>query len=195
MLRKPKIDIISILEENEAFIDGHFELPCGLHVQSYIDTQAVMQYPNVASKIGVALGDLFNGKIDAVFSPTPENSNIAQEVARVKKARALFAINENGTMQLKGNVKINPGENILIVDNVTMTCRKVRQAVSLIKMFKANPVGIAVIVDRSVTGAVGTIPLRSLLSYPLDTYEPENCPMCKAGTELTKKGNMADERN
>lgn len=188
MLRKPKIDIISVLEEHEAFIDGHFELPCGLHVQSYIDTSAVMQYPNVAAKIGAALADLFEEKIDAVFAPTPENSNIAQEVARIKKARAIFATNEGGSMQLKGSMKINSGENILIVDNVTMTCRKVREAVSLIQMLKANPVGIAVIVDRSITGAVGKIPLRSLLCYPLDTFEPAECPMCKAGAELIKKG-------
>lgn len=188
MLRKPKIDIISVLEEHEAFIDSHFELPCGLHVQSYIDTAAVMQYPNIAAKIGAALADLFEEKIDAVFAPTPENSNIAQEVARVKKARAIFATNDGGSMQLKGSMKINSGENILIVDNVTMTCRKVREAISLIQMLKANPVGIAVIVDRSITGAVGKIPLRSLLCYPLDTFEPENCPMCKAGVELTNKG-------
>ncbi|MBR1981010.1 hypothetical protein [Candidatus Proelusimicrobium excrementi] len=188
MLRKPKIDIISVLEENEAFIDGHFELPCGLHVQSYVDTAAVTQYPNLAAKIGAALGDLFDVRVDAVFAPTPENSILAQEVARFKNARALFATDAGGSMQLKGSMKINPGENVLIVDNVTMTCRKVREAVSLIQMMKANAVGAAVIVDRSSTGAVGNIPLRSLLSYPLDTYEPEVCPMCKAGTKLIKKG-------
>ena len=59
MLRKPKIDIISVLEENEAFIDGHFELPGGLHIQNYVDTAAVMHDPNVAAKIGAALADLF----------------------------------------------------------------------------------------------------------------------------------------
>ena len=188
MLRKPKIDIISVLEENEAFIDGHFELPGGLHIQNYVDTAAVMQYPNLAAKIGAALADLFEGPVDAVFSPTPENSILAQEVARVKNARAVFATDADGTMQLKGVMKINPGENVLIVDNVTMTCRKVREAASLIKMLKANVVGAAVIVDRSTTGAVGNMALRSLLSYPLDSYKPEDCPMCKAGVNLTKKG-------
>lgn len=188
MLRKPKIDIISVLEENEAFIDGHFELPGGLHIQNYVDTAAVMQYPNLAAKIGAALADLFEGPVDAVFSPTPENSILAQEVARVKNARAVFATEAGGTMQLKGVMKINPGENVLIVDNVTMTCRKVREAASLIKMLKANVVGAAVIVDRSTTGAVGNMALRSLLSYPLDSYKPEDCPMCKAGVNLTKKG-------
>ncbi len=188
MLRKPKIDIISVLEENEAFIDGHFELPGGLHIQNYVDTAAVMQYPNLAAKIGSALADLFEGPVDAVFSPTAENSILAQEVARVKNARAVYATDAGGAMQLKGSMKINPGENILIVDNVTMTCRKVREAASLIKMLKANVVGAAVIVDRSTTGAVGNIALRSLLSYPLDSYKPEDCPMCKAGVNLTKKG-------
>lgn len=188
MLRKPKIDIVSILEENDAFIDGHFELPGGLHIQNYVDTAAVMQYPNLAAKIGAALADLFEGPVDAVFSPTPENSILAQEVARAKNARAIYATYHSGSMQLKGVMRINPGENILIVDNVTMACRKVREAAALIKMLKANVIGAAVIVDRSTTGAVGNIALRSLLSYPLDSYNPEDCPMCKAGVVLTKKG-------
>ena len=187
-MRKPKFDIISILGETEAIKDGHFELPCGLHIQSYVDTSVIMQYPSMAAKIAKALADLFDKKVDVVFSATVENSIIAQEVARVKNARAVFAITEDGTMKLKGGMTIRPKENVLIVDNVTMTGRKVGEAAKLAFVLGANPIGVAVIVDRSDTGAIGHLPVRSLLSYPLDTYEPENCPMCKAKTKLTKAG-------
>jgi orotate phosphoribosyltransferase len=188
MPRKPKIDIISILGENAAVSDGHFELPCGLHIQSYVDTSVIMQYPSIASKIARALADLFDKKIDVVFSATAENSIIAQEVARVKRARSIFAIMENGVMKLKGGMTIRPSENVLIVDNVTMTGRKVKEAAGLVKLLNANPVGVAVIVDRSSGGAIGNLPLRSLLSYPLDTYHSDDCPLCKAGVKLTKAG-------
>jgi orotate phosphoribosyltransferase len=188
MIKKPKIDIISILGENDAIKDGHFELPCGLHIQSYVDTSVIMQYPSIASKIAKAMADLFDKKIDVVFSATVENAIIAQEVARVKNARAIFAITEDGTMKLKGGMVIRPKENVLIVDNVTMTGRKVKEAVSLVRLLNANAVGVAVIVDRSSSGAIGNLPLRSLLSYPLDTYEPAKCPMCKTKTNLTRIG-------
>ncbi len=188
MLKKRNIDIISILGENDAITDGHFELPCGLHIQSYVDTNVVMQYPGVASRIAASLADLFDKKPDVVLAPTAENSILAQEVARVKNARSVFAVMENGVMKLKGSMNIKPEEKVLIVDNVTMTGRKVNEAVSLVKMLNAHVIGVAVIVDRSCGGAVGNVPLRALLSYPLDTYEPSQCPMCKAGIKLVKKG-------
>jgi len=188
MLKKHNIDILSILGENDAFTEGHFELPCGLHIQSYIETDAVMQYPGIASRIAASLADLFDKEIDVVLAPTAENSILAQEVAKIKKARSVFAVYDNGVMKLKGLMNIKPEEKVLIVDNVTMKGRKIKEAIALVKMLNAQAIGVAVIVDRSNCGALGNVPLRSLLSYPLDTYEPANCPMCKAGIKLVKKG-------
>ncbi len=188
MLKKPQIDIVSILEENEAIIDGHFQLPCGRHIQSYIDTAVVMQYPSIASKIAKALAALFDKKIDAVFAATPENSVLAQEVARAVNARSLFAVTENGEMKIKGALTVNAGEKVLIVDNVTMTGRKVEEAVTLLNILQADIVGVAVIVDRSSGSLSSNVPLRALFNYPLDTYSPEECPLCKAGIKLIKTG-------
>ncbi len=188
MLKKPQIDIAAILQECEAFIDGHFELAGGRHVQSYVDTAMAMQYPSIASKIAKALMALFDKKIDAVLSPTAENSILAQEVARVAGCRSLFASDEDGVMKLRGATTINPKESVLIVDNVTMSGRKVEEAVSLVKMLKGNVVGVAVIVDRSSAAPKSGVPLRALLHYPLDTYAAEDCPLCKAGVELKRKG-------
>ena len=187
-MRKSKLDIISILGENAAIMDGHFELPCGRHVQSYVDTSVIMQYPSIAGKVAKALADLFDKKVDVVFSATAENSIIAQEVARVKNARSIFAITEGGAMKLKGGMTIRPGENVLIVDNVTVSGRKVREAANMVKLMKAVGVGVAVIVDRSDSGAIDNLPLRSLLSYPLELYEAEYCPMCKKKIKLEKSG-------
>ena len=61
-MRKQKIDMMSILQENEAIIDGHFELPNGLHIQSYIDTDVLFQYPGLTTKIAQALADLFDSQ-------------------------------------------------------------------------------------------------------------------------------------
>ncbi|MDR1683968.1 MAG: hypothetical protein LBR90_00700 [Elusimicrobiota bacterium] len=188
MLKKPKIDILSILGEAAAIIDGHFELPSGLHIQSYVDTSVVMQYPSMAAKIAKALVALFDKKADVIFAASAENSIIAQEVARACGARSIFAIEEAGVLKLKGGMTMRPGEKVLIVDNVTMTGRKVKEAAGMVKLYGATPLGIAVIADRSDCGSVADIPLRSLLSYPLETFKPQNCPLCKAKIKLTKMG-------
>ena len=187
-MRKQKIDMMSILQENEAIIEGHFELPNSLHIQNYIDTDVLFQYPGLTTKIAQGLADLFDKKIDVVLAPTAHNAIIAQEVARIKGARALTAICVNGKMRLKGHVKIEPGQKVLIVDNVSMTGRTSRQAAALVAMHQADTIGIAVIVDRSDSGAVDNIPLRSLLNYPLQTYYAGDCPMCKEGLTLKKTG-------
>lgn len=188
MLKKTDLDIMSILQENDAIIDGHFELPNGKHVQSYIDTDIVIQYPSLSTKIATALAGLFDKKIDVVFSPSSENAILAGEVARIKNARAICATQENGRMALKDSLIIRPNETVLIVDNVMMTGRKIMQAMQLLTPLHVHILGVAVIVDRSNGVTLENTPLRALLTYPLDIYEKEDCPMCKDNFPLIKKG-------
>lgn len=62
----------------------------------------------------------------------PSNSVLAQEVARVRGARAIFASrNEQGQMVLKHNFVLKPGERVLVVDDVTVGGRKLAQAIEL----------------------------------------------------------------
>ena len=190
-MRKPKFDIISILGETAAIKDGHFELPCGLHIQSYVDTSVIMQYPSMAAKIAKALADLFDKKIDVVFSATVENSIIAQEVARVKNARAVFAITEDGVMKLKGGMTIRPKENVLIVDNVTMTGRKVGEAAKLAFVLGANPIGVAAIVDRSGGTADFGVRFESIYRAVITSYSEDDCPLCEQGIPVVKPGSRA----
>ena len=108
---------------------------------------------------------------------TPSDSVLAQEVARVRGVRAIFASKgEKDEMILKHNFAINPGENVLIVDDVAVSGRKINRAIELVSRLGGDVMGVGVIVDRSMGYLPLTVPLRALLSYPMQTFTPTEKP-------------------
>jgi orotate phosphoribosyltransferase len=49
-------------------------------------------------------------------------------------------------------------------------------------------VAVAVITDRSQGDVDFGMPFQSLIKLSLPTYEPSDCPMCKAGLPIDKPG-------
>lgn len=183
---KGKFDIVGILQEHGAILSGHFKLPSGFHSQTYIQTSIVLQYPNIAQKIAKEMASKFQEIIDVVLSPNPAVIVIGQEIARIKKARSIFTERNEGIMVLKRNFKINEGEKVLIVDDVFTTGKICSEAIALVRNYKAKIVGICTIVDRSTGELPINIPVRALVSYPLEVYTPENCPLCKMNIPITE---------
>lgn len=185
-MAKSKFDIIGILQEHGAILNGHFQLPSGFHSQTYIQTSIVLQYPHIAQKIAKEMANKFPQEIDVVISPNPAIIVIGQEIARIKKARSIFTERVNGVMVLKRNFKIDENEKVLIVDDVFSTGKVCAEAISLARNYKAKIVGIAAIIDRS-TGELPffNVAVRALVSYPLELYTPENCPLCKKQIPIT----------
>ena len=85
------LDLLSLLQEHGAVVEGHFVMPSGFHSQTYIQTSLLLQHPHLAQKIAQAMSEKFPGRTDVVMALTPSNSVLAQEVARVRGARAIFA--------------------------------------------------------------------------------------------------------
>ncbi len=176
------LDLLSLLQEHGAVVEGHFVMPSGFHSQTYIQTSLLLQHPNLAQKIARAMSDKFAAHADVVMALTPSNSVLAQEVARVRGVRAIFASkDDNGEMILKHNFVIKPGETVLLVDDVTVGGRKVLRAEALVKASGAKVLGVAVMVDRSMGVLPLEVPLRALLSYPMQIFSAKNCPLCSSG--------------
>ncbi len=176
------LDLLSLLQEHGAVVEGHFEMPSGFHSQTYIQTSLLLQHPHLAQRIAQAMSEKFPAKADIVMALTPSNSVLAQEVARVRGARAIFASKDDkGKMILKHNFSIKPGETVLLVDDVTVGGRKVLRAQQLVENAGGKVIGISVMVDRSMGILPLEIPLRALLSYPIQTFAAKDCPLCKSG--------------
>ena len=183
---KSKFDIIGVLQEHGAILDGHFQLPSGFHSQTYIQTSIVLQYPTIAQKIAKEMAEKFSQNIDVVISPNPAVIGLGQEIARIKNARSIFTEKVEGIMVLKRNFKINENESVLIVDDVFSTGKICSQVISLVRNYKAKVIGIAAIIDRS-TGELPflNVPVRALASYPLELFTSDNCPLCKKAIPIT----------
>jgi orotate phosphoribosyltransferase len=74
------------------------------------------------------------------------------------------------------------------VDDILTTGGSVQQVVDAIKNLEGNLVGIGVLVDRSDKPIDFGVPLFSCVRSATIAYKPGECPLCAAGTPLTKRG-------
>ncbi|MBI4669406.1 MAG: orotate phosphoribosyltransferase [Elusimicrobia bacterium] len=195
MAKTAKLDLIGLLSEHGALLDGHFRLASGMHSANYVQTALILQYPHIAQKLAKAIASKFFHEIDCVCSPAMGAVVIGQEVARAKKCRAIFTERVNGVMVLRREFHINKGEKLLVVEDVLTTGRSTGEVVNLTRTHGAKVVGVAAIIDRSVVAPTFEIPFRSLISYPLEIYPADNCELCKKNVPLTSPGSRYLEPN
>ena len=75
---------------------------------------------------------------------------------------------------------------MLVVDDVAVSGRKINSAIDLVNKQGGNVIGVGVIVDRSMGYLPLTVPLRSLLAYPMQTFTAKECPLCAAKIPFTE---------
>lgn len=180
-----KMDLLGLLQEHGAVVHGHFQLASGLHSPTYVQTALVLQYPNIAQRIARALAAKFLHDVDVVIAPNMVSVVLGQEVARAKKCRAIFTERTGGMMALRRDFRIERGERALVVQDVLTTGRLTAEIVFLAQAYGAKVVGVGAVVDRSVAGLSLCVPVRTLISYPLQVFSPDTCPQCAQKSPLT----------
>jgi orotate phosphoribosyltransferase len=191
-----KTDILGLLQEHGAVVSGHFQLASGLHTPVYLQSAQVLQYPHVAQKIAKALVSKFPTKVEVVIAPGMSSAILGQEMARLYKCRAMFSERAGDMVTLRRGFRIDRGERALIVSDVVTSGRLTGELVTLAQAYGAKVAGVAAIVDRSMKGLSLQVPLRTLISYPLEVFAPEACPQCGAGvptTDATRRSTGAQE--
>ena len=115
-------EIIDVFKETGALLDGHFILTSGRHSSSYFQCARVLQHPQYLTHFAEMIAKHFNKeKIDAVISPAIGGVVLGTEVGRIFNTRTIFAERKDGDMCIRRGFKIEPGENILIVEDVITT--------------------------------------------------------------------------
>ena len=181
--------LLAIFRETGALLEGHFELTSGLHSPRYLQCALVLQHPPHAEWIGKALGLRFGDeRISAVVAPAIGGIIVAHETARALGARALFTEREAGVMTLRRGFRVEPGERVLVVEDVVTTGGSTRETIDAVRSAGGLVVGAGSAVDRS-GGAVDLgIRREALLTLEVPAYEPNECPLCKQGTPAIKPG-------
>ncbi|HEX78697.1 MAG TPA: orotate phosphoribosyltransferase [Dehalococcoidia bacterium] len=183
-------NIEGIFEKTGAILNGHFLLTSGLHSPVYWEKFRVLQFPNYTEQLCRLISTRFSKhKVDVVAGPTTGGIILAHEVGRQINARSIFAEKEGDDKRIfRRGLGINPGERVLIVDDVLTTGKSIREVLELVKKQGGDVVGIAVLVDRSEKKHKFGAPLFGCLRSVTQTYDPQHCPLCAAGVPLTKPG-------
>ncbi len=175
-----------------ALHEGHFRLSSGLHSPGYLQCALVLQHPQDAELLGAALGNLVRplGAV-TVLSPAMGGIVIGQEVGRALGVRAIFAERQDGTLTLRRGFALDPGEKVIVVEDVVTTGGSTRETMDVARAAGAIVVGACAIVDRSGGKQGLDVPFHTLLPMDVTTYQPDDCPLCKEGLPIVKPGSRA----
>lgn len=182
-------DILSIFKSSGALLDGHFCLTSGLHSPNYFQCSKVLQYPIYAEQLCQEIANHFSDKkISLVISPAVGGIVVGQEVGRLLGVRTIFAERENGEMKLRRGFEVFPDDRVLICEDVITTGGSVREVYHLLDNLHISVIGISSIVDRSNGKAQFAVPYFSLLKMDVESYQPDDCPLCAKGNPVHKPG-------
>lgn len=184
-----EIEVKKLLIDTGAILEGHFLLTSGLHSPLYVEKFQVLQYPEYTARLCKALAKKFSDeRVELVMGPVTGGILLAHEVGKNLGTRAIFTERENGKMTLRRGFVIKPGERVLIVEDIITTGGSVKEVLAVVQEHGGIPVGVGILVDRSGGKVDFGIPHQALLQLEVETYQPEECPLCAKQQPVTKRG-------
>lgn len=182
-------DILQMFRDSGALHEGHFRLSSGLHSSGYLQCALVLQHPAHAEVLGRALGDALRDLAPTVvLSPALGGLIIGHEVGRALGLRAIFAERQDSVLTLRRGFSLSASDRVVIIEDVVTTGGSTRETMVVARAAGATVVGAGSIIDRSGGASALDVPFRALVPLTLPTWEPDTCPLCKAGQPVTKPG-------
>lgn len=179
----------------DALLEGHFILSSGLRSPRYLQCARVLMDPRRAERLARALAaklpaDL-RGQIDSVVSPAMGGVIIGHEMGRALGKAALFVERPQGVFELRRGFRLEPGERVLLVEDVITTGLSSREAIVAIEAAGGTVVAAASLVDRSGGTAELGVPYTPLIRIDVPTYKAEDVPPDLAAIPAVKPGSRA----
>jgi orotate phosphoribosyltransferase len=182
-------EILNLLRESDALLEGHFELSSGKRSDRYVQCALVLQHPARAGLLGVALGEKFaDDRIDVVVGPAMGGILIGHEVARFLGARCLFTERVDSRMTLRRGFQLAPAERVLVVEDVVTTGGSAAEVVALLRAAGTEVVGVGAIVDRTGGNAPFDVPFRALVRVEANVWSADEDPLARSGSTPSKPG-------
>jgi orotate phosphoribosyltransferase len=177
-----KEDIKQIFIETGALLQGHFILTSGRHSDQYMQCARVLQYPDHTEQLArIIAGQYTDDRIEVVIAPAMGGIIVAYEVARQLGVKAVFSERQEGRMTLRRGFAIEPGQRVLVVEDVITTGGSVKEVIDLVNEAKGEVIGVGVLVDRSNGQVDFGVKTAAVLSMEIESFPPEDCPLCREG--------------
>lgn len=202
------MDIKKVYIDADALLEGHFKLSSGNHSNYYLQSAKVLENPATAKLLANALAFEIRKsgiKIDTICSPAIGGIIAGFALASALELRSIFTERLSGTMSLRRGFDVKKGEKVLICEDIITTGGSALEAAKAIEELGGEVVGFAALANRGFCKRVGADtqpksncklpndkPLFALADFTFDMYTPDECPMCKSGSEAIKPGSRGN---
>ena len=182
--------VMEILKEAGVLLEGHFRLTSGRHSNRYLQCARIFRNVKYSEELCTALAEHFAGdNIELVIGPALGAVQMAYEVSRHLKVENFFAEREDGKMTLRRGFQVQPGQRVLVVEDVVTTGGSVREVMDIVREQGGVVAGVGSIVDRTGGKIDFGVPFKAVISVDVESWEPDECPLCKEGKlEVVKPG-------
>ena len=188
-------DVLAEFRAAGALLEGHFILSSGLHSPRYLQCARVLMDPRRASRLAEALAESIaadlRARIGIVVSPAMGGVIIGHEMGRALGVEAVFAERPAGTFELRRGFRLEPGQKVLLVEDVVTTGLSSREAMKAIAEAGGEVIAAAALVDRSSGAADFGVPFFPLLRLDVPAYEAGALPAELAAIPAEKPGSRA----
>ncbi|MYL98860.1 orotate phosphoribosyltransferase [Novosphingobium sp. FGD1] len=188
-------EVLAEFRACKALLEGHFLLSSGRHSAHYLQCARVLMNPDRAARLAVAIAAKLphdiRRQIDKVVSPAMGGVIIGQEMGRALQVDAMFVERPTGTFELRRGFTLEPGDKVLMVEDVVTTGLSSREAIKAIEEAGGQVIAAAALVDRSAGSVELGVPFFPLVALNFPTYAPDELPPALAGTPAVKPGSRA----
>lgn len=175
-------EIISILKECGAFLEGHFILSSGKHSSGYCQCAQLLRFPDKSARVLSAVAEQVRDLgVTKICGPAMGGIIVSYELSRQLGVEGVFTERKNGEMQLRRGFTVDRNDRILISEDVVTTGKSTMETVRVLEALGATVVGVACIVDRRDDTCVLSMPVYGAVRIEIPTYTAEDCPLCRDG--------------
>ena len=184
------MDIVKVYEENNGLLRGHFLLSSGLHSDTYLQSEQVLQHPEIATAvISQLLPKLKFFEFTTVVSPAIGGIRFGYELSRLLSKRSVFTERVDGKMTFRRGFTLGHKEKVIVAEDVVTTGKSTKECIAAIEEAGGEVVAIVSIIDRSEEAPDFKQPYMSLARVLVKSYEASSCPICTTtGTAAIKPG-------
>lgn len=174
---------LQVFDEAGVLLKGHFLLTSGRHSDRYLQCAQIFRDTKYSEELCAALADNWRGEgIEVVIGPAMGAVQMAYEISRTLHCENFFTERgENGKMALRRGFRVQPGQKVLVVEDVVTTGGSVREVMDIVRSEGGVVAGVGAIVDRTAGRVSFGVPFRAVVSLDLRSWAPEDCPLCKEG--------------
>ena len=180
------------LTECGAHQRGHFLLSSGLHSADYLQCALYLAHPRRAERAGRLLADAVSSAgldPEIVVAPAMGGLIIGHETARALDRPFIFTERADGAMVLRRGFGIEPGQRVIVIEDVVTTGRSTREVIEILAGLGAQVIGVASMVNRSGNPQpFSPLPSRALLDADFSTWTAVNCRLCRDAVPIAKPG-------